>query len=110
VNVIISNCVINLAPDKEKVFAESFRVLKENGKMFVSDIVLLGDLTEEQRNDKELISCCVGGAILRDDYIAIAERAGFQVTILDEDTEISKRQYEGIPLESLKIEARKVPR
>ena len=48
VDVIISNCVINLAPDKVKVFKEAYRVLKSGGKMYVSDIVLLGKLTEEQ--------------------------------------------------------------
>lgn len=75
--------------------------------MFVSDIVLLGELSEEQRNDKDLISGCVGGALQIEDYLSIIERAGFKVRILGEDKDISKRQYEGIPLESLKIEAYK---
>ena len=60
-DVIISNCVINLAPDKRKVFKESYRVLKKNGRMFVSDIVLLEELTDEQRNNEKLIAGCVGG-------------------------------------------------
>lgn len=107
VDIIISNCVINLAPNKDKVFLEAFRVLKDKGKMFVSDIVLLGELSEEQRNDKDLIAGCVGGALCREDYLSIIERAGFNVRILGEDKDISKRQYEGIPLESLKIEAYK---
>lgn len=107
VDIIISNCVINLAPNKDKVFLEAFRVLKDKGKMFVSDIVLLGELSEEQRNDKDLIAGCVGGALYREDYLSIIERAGFNVRILGEDKDISKRQYEGIPLESLKIEAYK---
>lgn len=107
VDIIISNCVINLAPNKDKVFLEAFRVLKDKGKMFVSDIVLLGELSEEQRNDKDLIAGCVGGALYREDYLSIIERAGFKVRILEEDKDISKRQYEGIPLESLKIEAYK---
>ncbi|MBU1136105.1 MAG: arsenite methyltransferase [Nanoarchaeota archaeon] len=105
VDVIISNCVINLAPDKEKVFSESYRVLKENGKMFVSDIVLLEELTDEQKQNEELISGCVAGAIQKEDYISIMKRVGFEVRILGEDKEISKRQYQGINLESLKIEA-----
>ncbi|MBC8495073.1 arsenite methyltransferase [archaeon] len=104
VDVIISNCVINLATDKDKVFSEAFRVLKENGKMFVSDIVLLKELSEKQKNDKDLISGCVGGALLRDEYLAKIKNAGFQVKILGEDIDISKRQYNGIALESLKIE------
>ena len=107
VDIIISNCVINLAPNKDKVFLEAFRVLKDKGKMFVSDIVLLGELSEEQRNDKDLISGCFGGALQIEDYLSIIERAGFKVKILGEDKDISKRQYEGIPLESLKIEAYK---
>lgn len=107
IDVIISNCVINLAPSKEKVFKESYRVLKKGGKMFVSDIVLLGELTKEQKQDKELISGCVAGALQKEDYISIAKKAGFEVKILNEDKDISKRQYEGIALESLKIKATK---
>lgn len=107
VDVIISNCVINLAPDKLKVFKESYRVLKNEGKMYVSDIVLLEELTEEQRNDNELIAGCVGGALLKDEYLNIVKDAGFKVRILSEDKEISERQYQGISLESLKIEAYK---
>ena len=107
VDVIISNCVINLAPNKTKVFEEAYRVLKKGGKMFVSDIVLLGELTKEQKQDKELISGCVSGALQKEDYINKIKMAGFDVRILGEDKEISKRQYEGIPLESLKVEATK---
>lgn len=107
VDVVISNCVINLAPDKLKVFKEAYRVLKANGRMYVSDIVLLEELTEVQRSNKELIAGCVGGALLKNDYLKIAQDAGFKIKILNEDKDISKRQYTGIPLESLKIEARK---
>ena len=107
VDVVISNSVINLAPDKDKVFSEAFRVLKEGGRMYVSDIVLLKELTAVQRKDDELISGCVGGALLRDVYLKKLEDAGFKVSILGEDKDIGGRQYGGIPLESLKIEARK---
>ena len=107
IDVVISNCVINLAPGKEKVFAEVFRILKPGGKMYVSDIVLLDDLSQEQKQNEELIAGCVGGALLRDDYLKIIKNAGFEVKILSEDKEISKRQYQGIPLESIKIEAKK---
>ncbi len=105
VDVIISNCVINLSPDKEKVFRESFRVLKKGGRMYVSDMVLLEELTKEQRADEELISGCVGGALLRDEYLRIVREAGFGVRVLSEDREISKRQYAGLPVQSLRIEA-----
>lgn len=108
VDVIISNCVINLSPNKERVFEESFRILRKGGKMFVSDIVLLGELTEEQKNDEGLISGCVAGAVQKEDYIDMIKKAGFGVKILDEDKDISKRQYQGINLESLKIEAVKL--
>lgn len=107
IDVIISNCVINLAPDKKRVFEEAYRVLKKDGRMYVSDIVLLGELTEEQKNDKCLIVGCIGGALQRNDYLTIVKNAGFKVRILGEDKEISKRQYGGIKLESLKIEAYK---
>jgi ubiquinone/menaquinone biosynthesis C-methylase UbiE len=107
IDVIISNCVINLAPDKFKVFKEANRVLKKNGKMYVSDIVLLKELNEKQKNDKKLFSGCVAGALLKNDYINQIKKSGFKVRILSEDKEISKKQYNGIALESLRIEAKK---
>ena len=105
IDVVISNCVVNLAPDKSKVFREARRTLKKGGRMYLSDIVLLKNLSETQKNDNELIAGCVGGALLKDDYLKIIKDAGFEVNILSEDKDISKRQYEGAPLESLKIEA-----
>ena len=107
INVIISNCVINLAPDKSKVFKEAYRVLKSGGKMYVSDIVLLGKLTDEQLNDEDLLSGCVAGALLKQDYIEKIKQAGFKVRVLSEDVDISKTQYNGLALESIKIEAAK---
>ena len=107
IDIIISNCVINLSPDKLKVFKEAFRVLKSTGKMHVSDIVLLEELTEEQKNDKELLSGCVAGAMQKEDYLSLIKKAGFKVKILNEDKDISKRQYQGVNLESIKIEASK---
>lgn len=107
VDIIISNCVINLAPDKSKVFKEAYRVLKNGGKMYVSDIVLLGELTDEQLNDEDLLSGCVAGALQKDDYLGKIQQAGFKVNIIGEDKEISKSQYNGLALESIKIEALK---
>ncbi|MFA6594165.1 MAG: arsenite methyltransferase [Candidatus Buchananbacteria bacterium] len=105
IDIIISNCVINLAPNKLKVFKEAYRVLKSGGRMYISDIVLLDNLTEEQKNDEILISGCVGGALLKDDYIEIIKQAGLEVNILGENKDISKKQYQGMPLESLAVEA-----
>lgn len=61
-DVIISNCVINLSPDKAAVFAEAFRVLKAGGRVAISDVVMLRALPPEMASAKELFSCCVGGA------------------------------------------------
>lgn len=109
IDVIMSNCVINLAPNKEKVFQEAFRVLKPGGKMAISDIVLTGNLTEEQKNDKALLSACVSGAILKDDYLSLLKKVGFDVTIVDEDKEISKKWFgdKKLPISSLKFIAYK---
>ena len=108
IDIIISNCVINLAPNKLKVFKEAYRVLKTGGRMYISDIVLLDNLTEEQKNDETLIAGCVGGALLKDDYITIIKESGLEVNILGENKDISKKQYQGLPLESLAVEAVKI--
>ena len=107
VDTIITNCVINLTPDKAKTFSEAYRVLKPGGKIYLSDIVLLSELSPEQRNDENLLSGCVAGALLKEDYLGKIEAAGFQVKILHENTQISKEQYHGIDLESLMVELTK---
>jgi len=109
VDTIITNCVINLTPDKAKTFSEAYRVLKPGGKIYLSDIVLLEELSKEQRNNKELISGCVAGALLKEDYLNKIKDAGFKVTILHENKEISKKQYNGIALESIMVELVKSP-
>lgn len=107
VDIIISNCVINLAPDKPRVFKEAYRVLKPGGKLLVSDIVLLKELSKLHKSDKELLVGCVSGAVLRQDYLKMIEDAGFKVTLKSEDKDISKRQYDSLPIESIKVEAQK---
>jgi SAM-dependent methyltransferase len=77
-DVVISNCVINLSPDKEQVFREAFRILKPGGRLAVSDIVLLRDLPDEVRKDLGAWSSCVSGAISEKEYLGAIERAGFQ--------------------------------
>jgi SAM-dependent methyltransferase len=77
VDAIISNCVINLAPDKAQVFADAFRVLRPGGRLSVSDIVLLGEVPVQIRDSVEAYVACLSGAILRDDYLALMAEAGF---------------------------------
>ena len=77
VDVIISNCVINLSPDKEKVFNEAFRVLAPGGKLAVSDIVTDGELPEVVRNSLSAWAGCVAGAVEAKEYIAMMEAVGF---------------------------------
>ncbi|HVT11360.1 MAG TPA: arsenite methyltransferase [Fimbriimonadaceae bacterium] len=77
VDVIISNCVINLSADKDQVLREAFRVLKPGGRFAVSDVVVDGELPDAVRKDMELYVGCVAGALERGDYLARLEKAGF---------------------------------
>jgi ubiquinone/menaquinone biosynthesis C-methylase UbiE len=87
VDVVISNCVINLSPDKKKVFEETFRVLKSGGRLAVSDIVLLKDLPEKIKDSVEAYVGCISGAILKDQYLQLIKDAGFiDVTVTDESS------------------------
>jgi arsenite methyltransferase len=87
VDIIISNCVINLSPEKEKVFSEIHRVLKPGGKFFVSDIVLRHELPESIRTSAAAYSACVAGALLKDDYVGIPAVQGFKdINIMSEAT------------------------
>jgi arsenite methyltransferase len=85
VDRIISNCVINLAPDKTRVFAEAFRVLAPGGAINVSDIVSFGKIPASVRTDLELWTGCVAGAMDKQDYLEVIRQAGFgQVTVIKE--------------------------
>jgi arsenite methyltransferase len=85
VDVIISNCVINLAEDKKKVFREAFRVLKPGGRLMVSDMVLLKELPRAVRESVLAYVSCVGGALKKDDYLDAIKDAGFTgIKVLDE--------------------------
>jgi len=82
VDVILSNCVVNLSGDKDAVLREAFRVLKPGGRVAISDIVVRGDIPGDIRRSVELWSGCVAGALDEADYIRRLEQAGFgQVTI-----------------------------
>jgi len=86
VDVVISNCVINLSPDKNKVFGEAFRVLKPGGRLMVSDIVLLKELPEAIRHSVEAYVGCIAGAAMKEEYLAAIQSAGFQeIKVLGED-------------------------
>ena len=86
-DVIVSNCVLNLVPNKPKVINEIFRVLKPGGHFSISDIVLIGDLPEALQKDAEMYAGCVAGAIQKADYLGAIETAGFEnITIQKEKT------------------------
>jgi len=85
VDAIISNCVINLSPDKDRVFQEAFRVLKPGGRLMVSDMVLVSELPNSIKNSVAAYIGCLAGAIMQDEYVEAIKAAGFkQVRIIDE--------------------------
>ena len=85
VDAVISNCVINLVPNKDRVFAETFRVLRPGGRIMISDIVLLKELPDSIRNSVEAYIGCLSGAIMKGKYVEAIEAAGFRdVKIIDE--------------------------
>lgn len=89
VDLIMSNCVINLSPDKRKVFTEAFRVLRPGGRMMISDVVLLRRLPEAVKNSVEAYIGCVAGASMRDEYLSIIRDVGFQEVQVVEESSFS---------------------
>jgi|SRR5690348_7149604 len=86
-DVIVSNCVLNLVPDKDKVFKEIFRVLKPGGHFSISDVVLIGNLPEALRNEAEMYAGCIAGAIQKEVYLELINANGFSnATIQKEKT------------------------
>jgi ubiquinone/menaquinone biosynthesis C-methylase UbiE len=83
VDVIISNCVINLSADKDRVIAEAFRVLKPGGRFAVSDVVVRGDVPDTVRRDMELWAGCVAGALEESEYAGKLAAAGFEHVALE---------------------------
>jgi arsenite methyltransferase len=85
VDAVISNCVINLSPEKGQVFLEAFRVLKPGGRLLVSDIVMVGELPEKVRQSISAYIGCIAGAVSRERYLALIRRAGFpEVEVVEE--------------------------
>ncbi len=108
VNVIISNCVINLSPDKEKVFNEAFRVLAPGGKLAVSDIVTDGELPEIVRNSLSAWAGCVAGAVEAKEYIAMMETVGF--TDISINPVFFDKQTVDSALNEMKLDVSEYPR
>lgn len=77
-DVVVSNCVMNLVPDKPKAFSEVYRILKPGGHFSISDIVLVGQLPDKIKNAAEMYAGCVASAIQKDDYLSIIEGVGFK--------------------------------
>ena len=98
-SLVISNCVIALAPDKKKVFSEVYRVLKPGGRFVISDIVSAGAIPMEMRDDMELFSSCVSGASQVDEYFAIIRNAGF--TKIEE---LDRKSYGNLDQDRKRIE------
>ena len=94
-DVVISNCVLNLVPDKVKSFSEIHRILKDGGHFCVSDIVLVGNLPEGLKKSAEMYAGCVAGALQKDDYIGIIKQTNFK------NVEIKKTKTITIPNEIL---------
>jgi arsenite methyltransferase len=78
VDAIISNCVINLSPDKSRVFRETYRALKPGGRLTVSDIVSEGALPDKIKSDSNAWACCIGGALEQQEYLEKIKKAGFE--------------------------------
>ncbi len=87
-DVVVSNCVMNLVPDKPKAFNEVYRILKNGGHFSISDIVLTGDLPEKIKNAAEMYAGCVASAIQKDDYLQIIKDAGFKNITLQKEKPI----------------------
>ena len=88
-DVVVSNCVLNLVPNKKQAFAETFRILKKGGHFSVSDIVLVGDLPAGLQQSAEMYAGCVSGAIQKDEYMSIIKNAGFSRISIQKEKRIT---------------------
>jgi len=109
IDIVISNCVINLAPDKGKVFKEAYRTLKAGGRLMVSDIVLLRELPDFIKNSVEAYIGCLSGAIMRDEYIGAIEAAGFHEVRIIEETSFPIECMTNDPTAKLIMENLEIP-
>lgn len=88
-NVVVSNCVMNLVPDKKKAFSETFRLLKPGGHFSISDIVLEGEIPEQLKKQAELYAGCVAGAIQKSSYIEVVKATGFKNISIQKEKKIN---------------------
>jgi len=108
VDVILSNCVINLSPDKPAVYREAYRVLKKGGRLAISDMVACGEMPPEIKKDPDLYSSCVSGALQVEELQEILNRAGFQdirIQPKDESREFISKWTPGVPIEEFVLSA-----
>jgi arsenite methyltransferase len=105
VDRIISNCVINLVPDKARVFAEAFRVLKPGGAITVSDIVSIGEIPAEVRADMERWAGCTAGALEREAYLRVVRETGFKEVIVLKESVYDFLRGPGYGLASVTVRA-----
>jgi arsenite methyltransferase len=98
VDIVISNCVINLVPDKKMAFAEAFRVLKSGGRLMVSDIVLLRDLPDLVKLSAEAYVGCLSGAVKKEEYLELMRSAGFEGINVIEESVLSLDLLERDPI------------
>jgi arsenite methyltransferase len=87
-DVVVSNCVMNLVPNKQKAFSETFRIIKHGGHFSISDIVLQGEITDELRKEATLYAGCISGAVQKEAYLRIVKEAGFTNIIVQKDRKI----------------------
>ena len=95
-DVVVSNCVLNLVPNKQKAFSEIYRILKPGGHFCVSDIVIKGNLPENLKKSAEMYAGCISGAVQHDEYLGIIKETGFR------NIEIKKTKTTSIPDDILK--------
>lgn len=107
IDVVLSNCVINLVPDKRKAFAEIYRVLKPGGRFSISDMVTFGSVPSEVRQDLTLWAGCIAGAVDRDEYLQIIAEAGFLQIETFSTTEYNSQTGDGYGIASVTVGARK---
>lgn len=107
VDLVISNCVINLAPDKERVFREIYRVLKPGGRFCVSDVVSKGTIPDPVREDMEKWAGCIAGALEKNEYLSIIRNLGFQHTKIGSEVDYDYEKTDEYSLASITVVAYK---